>query len=294
MTRRMLILGRAGQLARALAAAAPGHGLKAVCAGRESADLARRGEVSHRIETEQPDIVINAAAYTDVDGAESDPERARAINAEGAREAAQAALRAGARFIHVSTDYVFTDDGPHDEAAQARPANHYGATKLAGEIAVLAAAPDAAVVRTAGVFSGLGRDFPSAMWRLAHRGYPIRVVDDQRVTPVYAGDLADRLLALALTPDASGLFHCGGAPGASWFDVAEIALDRLARAGGPDRTAQPVSSLAFKRPAQRPADTRLCGTRLEVATGLGPPDWRDGLDRALQTYLALDSGGHDG
>ncbi len=197
---RLLILGADGQLAQALAARAGAAGFQARCAGRAEADLETRGAVSALIEARKPDIVINAAAYTDVDGAERERARAFAINADGAGEAAAAARRTGARFIHVSTDYVFTHSGPHDEAAAPAPVNAYGASKLEGERAVAAAAPEAAIVRACGIFSGRGRDFPSAMWRLAHEPAPIRVVTDQQVSPVHADDLADRLLALARRP----------------------------------------------------------------------------------------------
>jgi dTDP-4-dehydrorhamnose reductase len=285
MTARLLILGSGGQLARALRERAAPAGFEARCAGRGEADLAARGAVAALIEATEPDAVINAAAHTDVDGAESDPARAFAINADGAGEAAMAAERIGARFVHVSTDYVFTTGGPHDEDAAPEPANAYGRSKLAGEHAVLAACPQAAIVRASGIFSGGGRDFPSSMWRLAHGAAPIRVVDDQQVTPIWADALAERLLALALRPEASGLFHAV-TPGASWFEVAEAALETLAQAGGPHRAAEPVPSTAFPRPAPRPSDSRLAGARLADATGLPAPDWRDGLGPALQRWLA--------
>lgn len=281
---RLLILGAEGQLARALAERAGPAGFDASCAGRAVADLETRGPVSALIASIKPDIVVNAAAFTDVDGAEDAPRRAFAINADGAQEAAQAAQAAGARFIHVSTDYVFTNGGPHDEAASPQPANVYGASKLAGEKAVATAAPEAAIVRACGIFSGRGRDFPSAMWRLAHKPAPIRVVTDQLVSPIHADDLADRLLALALRPGAAGLFHAAG-QGARWFDVAQAALDALAEAGGPVRAPEPVTSAAFARPARRPVDSRLTGTRLREATGLGDPDWRAGLRIAVRRWL---------
>lgn len=285
MSARLLILGEHGQLARALATAAPGFGFEVSLAGRARADLAIRGAARRLIEDERPDAVINAAAYTNVDKAEIEPDLAHAVNADGAGEAAEAAQRAGARFVQVSTDYVFTDGGPHDEDAEPRPVNVYGRTKRAGELAVLATAPEAAVVRASGVFSGGGRDFPSAMWRLAHDPAPIRVVGDQYVTPVYAGDLALRLLTLAQGKDRAGVFHCLGTPGASWREVAQASLDALAEAGGPARIAEPILTADFPRPAPRPADSRLSGRRLETATGLGAPDWRASLRPALACWL---------
>ena len=283
--RRLVILGAQGQLARALVQRAGPAGFDACCAGRAEADLETRGAVSELIEARKPEIVINAAAYTDVDGAEREPGRAIAINADGAEEAARAARAAGARFIHVSTDYVFTDGGPHDERAAPNPANTYGASKRAGERAVAAADPGAAIVRACGIFSGRGRDFPSAMWRLARESAPIRVVADQQVSPIYAADLADRLLALARRTDAAGLFHAA-APGATWFEVAQEALDALAEANGPARTPEPIPSAAFPRPAPRPRDSRLTGDRLRRLTGLDDPDWRAGLRKALAVWLA--------
>ena len=283
--RRLVILGAQGQLARALRRRAGAAGFEACCAGRAEADLETRGAVSALIEARQPEIIINAAAYTDVDGAEREPERAFAINADGAQEAARAARAAGARLVHVSTDYVFTDGGPHDERAAPNPANTYGESKRAGERAVAGADPDAAIVRACGIFSGGGRDFPSAMWRLAREPAPIRVVADQQVSPVHAEDLADRLLALARRTDAAGLFHAA-APGATWFEVAQEALNALAEAGGPARAPEPIPSAAFPRPAPRPSDSRLTGDRLRRVTGLDDPDWRAGLRKALAVWLA--------
>ena len=280
---RLLILGAEGQLAKALWGRAGLAGFDARCAGRAAADLAERGAVTALIEADRPDAVINAAAFTDVDGAERAPGRAFAINADGAQEAAQAARAAGARFVHVSTDYVFTDGGPHAETARPDPVNAYGASKLAGERAVTAAHPGAAIVRACGIFSGRGRDFPSAMWRLAYGSAPIRVVTDQQVSPIYDDDLADWLLALARNRDAAGLFHAA-APGASWFEVAQEALAALSEAGGPARQAEPVTSAQFSRPAPRPSDSRLAGTRLSEATGLEDADWRTGLRKALERW----------
>lgn len=289
MSRPLLILGETGQLARALAAAAEARGLKTILAGRARADLEVRGAAGRLIAELRPQAVINAAAYTLVDQAESEPERARAINAEGAAEAAEAAARAGARFVHVSTDYVFNSGGPHDETSRPDPMNVYGRTKLEGELAVLDTAPEAAVLRASGVFSGAGRDFPSAVWRLAHRPDPIRVVADQQVSPVFAGDLAQRLLALAEIREANGLFHCGGLPGVSWRDFAQAALARLAQAGGPSRCAEPIDTMQFPRPAPRPSDSRLAGVRLSEATGLPAPEWAPPLKTALEHWRRIEA-----
>ncbi|WBQ10566.1 dTDP-4-dehydrorhamnose reductase [Hyphomonadaceae bacterium ML37] len=284
--RRLLILGRSGQLARALQARAPGHCDEWRAAGRDEADLARPGAVSQLIAEWRPDAVINAAAWTAVDDAETREAEALQVNALGAGEAAQAAHAIGARFIHVSTDYVFggAPGGPFTENARPAPVNAYGRTKLAGEQAVMEACPSACVVRAAGVFSGGGSDFPSAMWRLAQNRTEIGVVDDQLTGPTFADDLADRLIALALIPHASGLFHCASGPHLSWAALAVACFDLARDAGLPAADVRPIPSAEFPRPAARPADSRLASTRLEAATGLPPPDWRPGLAKALDVW----------
>lgn len=284
--RRLLILGRSGQLARALAARAPLSFREHRAAGRADADLAEPGAVSQLIEDWRPDAIINAAAWTAVDAAEAQEAEALKLNARGAGEAAQAAQAIGARFIHVSTDYVFggAPGGPFAEEAPPAPVNAYGRTKLAGEQAVLDACPAACVVRAAGVFSGGGADFPSAMWRMSQSKTDIEVVEDQLTGPTFADDLADRLIALALAPGASGLFHCASGPQLSWAAFAAVCFDLAREAGLPAADVRPIPSAEFPRPAARPADSRLASTRLEAATGLPAPDWRPGLAKALDAW----------
>lgn len=288
--RRLLILGRSGQLARALLARAPQFFGEVRAAGRADADLAQPGAVSQLITQWRPDAVINAAAWTAVDDAETREAEALTVNAHGAGEAAQAALKTGARFIHVSTDYVFggardlSGGAPFAEDAPPAPLSAYGRTKLAGEHAVMEACPSACVVRAAGVFSGGGSDFPSAMWRLAQTRTEIGVVDDQLTGPTFAGDLAERLIALALAPDASGLFHCASGPQMSWAQFAIACFDLARAVGLPAAQVKPITSGEFPRPAPRPADSRLGSTRLEAATGLPAPDWRPGLAKALDVW----------
>ena len=284
--RRLLILGQCGQLARALRAHAPERFDAVRAAGRADADLAVPGAVSQLIAAWRPDAIINAAAWTAVDEAEACEAEALAVNGRGAGEAAQAAHAIGARFVHVSTDYVFggAPGGPFAEDAPPAPVNAYGRTKLAGERAVLEACPSACVVRAAGVFSGRGSDFPSAMWRLAQTRTEISVVNDQLTGPTFAGELADRLIALALAPGASGLFHCASGPQLSWAQFAAACFGLSREAGLPAAEVKPVTSGEFPRPAARPADSRLSSTRLESATGLQAPDWRPGLAKALDAW----------
>lgn len=288
--RRLLILGQSGQLARALLARAPQFFGEVRAAGRADADLAQPGAVSQLITRWRPDAVINGAAWTAVDDAETREAEALQINASGAGEAARAAQATGARFIHVSTDYVFggahglSGGAPFAEDAPPAPLSAYGRTKLAGELAVMEACPTACVVRAAGIFSGGGADFPSAMWRLAQTRTEIGVVDDQLTGPTFADDLADRLIALALIPDASGLFHCASGPQLSWAAFAGACFDLTRAAGLASAQVKPIPSREFPRPAARPADSRLASSRLEAATGLPAPDWRPGLAKALDVW----------
>ena len=285
---RLLILGRTGQLAKALAAAATeAGGVDITCAGSAEADLSRRGAVSALIDDLNPDLVVNAAAYTAVDDAERNPDLAFAINAEGAEEAALAARRNGARYVLVSTDHVFGGDGrigPFNEQDATAPVNAYGRTKLEGERRVSAAYPEAAIARTSALFSGGGADFPSAIWRLAESRDVLRVVSDQLTAPTYAHDLASQLLALARHPEAEGLFHLVGAPFTDWATLAKAALDISRSAGGPTAQVEPVSSSEFPMIARRPSDSRLGGTRFDQLTGLGRADWRDGLAPAFAAW----------
>lgn len=283
----LLVLGQNGQLARALAEAEPAGFDRVVCAGRDRADLSVPGAAARLIQQLAPRAVINAAAWTDVDAAEAEESAAFRINAEAAGEAADAARRASARFVQVSTDYVFGGDarrGPFTEDAEPAPVNAYGRTKLAGEQRVLLAHPDAAVVRTSAVFSGRGADFPSAMWRLALERESIDVVDDQLTGPTYAGDLASALLALAGRRDAAGLFHACGEPHVSWARFAKAAIEISSSVGGPAAEIRPVSSAAFPRPAARPADSRLAGHSLLDAIGLSATSWSAGLLSAFETW----------
>jgi dTDP-4-dehydrorhamnose reductase len=280
---RLLILGRSGQLAHALSRAAAGQFDDIVCAGRAEADMAVPGAMATLVKRLGPDAVINAAAYTSVDRAEAEPDLAHRINAVAAGEVATAAKEAGASFVHVSTDYVFGGHapGPFSEDALPAPVNVYGHSKLAGEKAVLAAHPAAAIVRTSAVFSGRGEDFPSAIWKKAYQGEKLEVVDDQLTTPTFADDLADRLLKLA-TVKATGIFHCAGQPAVSWFEVARSAVELLNK---PVQLTA-ISSRDMQRPAPRPADCRLSSTRLESLTGFKRPDWHRGLKSALDVWQA--------
>lgn len=243
-----------------------------------------------------PDVVINCAAYTPVDDAESDEESARRVNAEGPANLARATAAAGSRLIHVSTDYVFDGVGsgtadfePYPVHAPTTPRTAYGRTKLAGERAVLRLDPEAHIVRTAWVYTGVGTDFVATMRRLEGERETIAVVDDQRGSPTYAPDLAAGLTELALVSHERGrgmpgqILHATNAGEATWFELARAVFEEI---GADPGRVQPCSSTEFPRPAPRPAYSVLSGSEW-AAAGLTPlRDWRVALRDALSTDLA--------
>ncbi len=227
-------------------------------------------------------VVINCAAYTAVDAAETDEARALAVNADGPRNLAQACARVGARLVHVSTDYVFdgTSQQPYEPDSPTAPQSAYGRTKLAGERTVLAALPSASVVRTAWVYTGIGSDFVSTMLRLEKERETVSVVNDQIGSPTYSRDLASGLLELASSmPTGVPILHLTNGGTASWFELARAVFEGAG--ADPDRV-RPCSSAEYVRPAPRPAFSVLAGTKWASA-GLTPlRHWRVACDEAVE------------
>lgn len=290
---RIVVTGSGGQLGSCLSLVAqhPDYSdVELYPLSRSQLDLAHPGA---GVDLGGVDVVINAAAYTAVDQAEKEPERAHAVNATGAGWLAQRCARQGVHLIHVSTDYVFgaapagaAGGGPRPwrEDDPTRPINVYGASKLAGEQAVQRAAGDnALIVRTAWVYSGAvlprHKDFVSTMLRLMPG--PVRVVDDQTGSPTFAVDLARGLLdAARLRP--RGIVHGVGGGQATWW---ELARETFALAGGDPGQVAAVGTADYPTPARRPQWSVL-DTRGWQEVGLLPlPDWRDGLRRAVAGKL---------
>ena len=276
----ILVIGRSGQLARALQDADSAL----IACGRDQFDLAL-DDPSALLDTHQPRAVINAAAYTDVNGAEADPEGAQALNCAGPARLAAVCKARDVRFLHVSTDYVF--DGapgaaPYTEAARTHPLNIYARTKRNGEDAITVANEEALILRAAWIFDVRGGSFLNAILNRLDNGLPLKVVNDQISTPTWAPDLAQALLTLADAEQApSGLYHYSGGPAAGWDDFARAAI-KLAQDRFPvEPVIDPVDSSAFPQPAQRPLDTRLDAQALLTATGIGPGDWRAGLPHVI-------------
>ncbi len=276
-----MITGAGGQVGRFLAAEAGRRSLDALALTSAQWDITD-ADAAERI-VAAGDVVVNCAAYTAVDAAESDPERAHAVNAAGPGIVAQACATAGARMIHISTDYVFSGsfDGaprPYDVDDVTGPLSVYGKTKLAGERAVHAALPDAHVVRTAWVYTGDGSDFVGTMRRLAAGDEPVTVVVDQIGSPTYVADLVSALLEIAERPSVPPLLHIANDGAASRFEQARAVFEGV---GADPERVRPVSSEDAPRPAARPPYSALSG-RAATAAGLAPlRPWRDALAEAI-------------
>ena len=268
--------GRQGQLARALAhVAADDDRVNLSTISRPEADLARPGSMGTAIRARRADLVINAAAYTAVDAAESDAELAHRINAAGAGEVAEAAAAIGADFIQISTDYVFNGrDAPYQENDPTDPLNVYGLSKRTGEILVLESNPNALIIRTGWVVSPWGHNFLKTMLRLSREHDEIAVVDDQYGRPTSAIDLALALLQVA-TKGSGGasILHLTGSGEASWADLAEEVLSVSNGHGVRGGTIRRIATKDYPTPARRPLDTRL-DNQAAADLGFCLPDWR--------------------
>lgn len=292
---RIAVTGTEGQVARSLIERGAAAQVDIVALGRPQLDLAAPQTIHRALEAARPDAIVSAAAYTAVDQAESEREAAFAVNAEGAGHVARAARDLGVPLLHLSTDYVFDGalDRPYLEDDAPCPTGVYGASKLAGEEAVLAAGGVAAVMRTAWVYSPFGRNFARTMVRLGSERDEVRVVADQIGCPTSALDIADALIAaarrLAAAPtDASlnGIFHLAGSQAASWQEFAQGIFDALAARTSSRCAALPISTSEYPTPARRPANSRLDGGKLARAYGLEIPGWPEALPPVIDRILA--------
>jgi dTDP-4-dehydrorhamnose reductase len=281
---RLLVVGARGQLGTDLLAAAQAAGIPVLGVGSRELDITDQQSVQRTLgyvaagaaAAGQRAVVINAAAYTAVDDAETDRDAAFAVNADGPGNLAIAAERLGLGLIHLSTDYVFPGDGtePYRPTDPTGPRSVYGASKLAGELRVRQACPDALGVRTAWVWGSTGSNFVKTIARLAATRPTLSVVDDQRGTPSYTVDLAAGLLDLAGSDTPGGVLHLTNAGETTWFGFARAILEELGE--DPERV-RPTTTAEFPRPAPRPAYSVLSGEEW-AAAGLAPlRPWRDAL-----------------
>lgn len=296
---KILLLGKGGQvgweLQRALAPLGELIALDFDSPGPLGADFSRPDELADTVRQVQPQIIVNAAAHTAVDKAESEPELARTINALAPGVLAQAAASAGAWLVHYSTDYVFDGSGTQarDEAAATRPLSVYGSTKLEGEALIRASGCRHLILRTSWVYGTRGGNFAKTMLRLAAEREELRVINDQIGAPTGADLLADitaHALRQALRqPALAGTYHAVAAGETSWFDYARFVIEWARQGGQPIKvkpeaiTAVPTS--AFPTPARRPLNSRLSTQKLQSAFGLTLPPWRQGVERMLTEVL---------
>jgi dTDP-4-dehydrorhamnose reductase len=290
---RLAVTGSQGQVARSLLERA-GPGATVIAVGRPALDLADPASIAPALAAAGADVVVNAAAYTAVDRAESEADAAYAINAKGAGAVAAATRALGLPLIHLSTDYVFDGSGTHAwcETDPTGPTGVYGASKLAGEAAVLAAHPAAVIARTAWVYSPFGANFVKTMLRLAQTRDELGVVADQVGNPTSALDIADAVLSIAANllarpadPALTGLFHLAGSGNASWADLAIQIFAASAALGGPAARVRPITTADYPTPAQRPANSRLACTRLATAHGVRLPDWQGSVDQVVARLI---------
>ncbi len=276
---RVALTGAGGMLGTEIARAAAARGIPLAAWDRAACDVTDAGAVLRAVRTARPGVVIHAAAWTDVDGCEADPDRAFLVNATGTANVAAACRAAGARLVTVSTDYVF--DGAADEGYaeddRPDPISVYGWSKLMAEEATRALGDAGCVVRTAWVYADHGRNFLLTMLRLAAERDTLDVVDDQRGCPTFAADLAGALLDAAIRPGASGVLHAVNGGAVTWHGFARRILAGMGRTVD----VRAVGTDRFPRPARRPRCSVLRDGRL-AALGIAPlPPWEDGLARCL-------------
>lgn len=283
---RLLVFGTTGQVAIELARNAPLVNATVTALGRDQADLTDPDACAAYVAGCDADVIINAAAYTAVDAAETDAASAQLVNADAPGAMARAAAQRGLAFLHISTDYVFdgSSERPWREDDAVAPLGVYGASKLDGERQITAAAGQHVILRTAWVFSAHGKNFVRTMLRVGAERDSLSVVDDQRGGPTPANEIAKTLLAIACAfhegRGTSGIFHFAGQPTCSWADFAEAIFATSANPRKPTITRIPTS--AYPTPAKRPANSALDCTRLREVYGIGQPDWRSGLKSVIQ------------
>lgn len=288
---KILIFGAGGMLGRELLTATLPDGLELIGLVRALADVTDPEQVARAMGRYRPSLVINAAAFSNVDQAESQPEAALTVNAQGPANLAQACHEAGVPFLHVSTDYVFGGSGqtrPYGEDDPPAPLNQYGRSKLRGEELVRAACPRNLIVRTSWLFGALARNFIHLILELMRTRSALKVVDDQVGCPTAAADLAQSLLRLAAMvvgggEAAWGTYHLCGPLVINRFQFAKMIWTEARQSLGKEITIEPVGSEAFAAPAERPHYSALNCTKIKKRFGLALPDWRPELVRIVRT-----------
>lgn len=292
--KKIMITGAKGQVGFCLTQQASALDWNVQAVDRDELDITDKNAVDLLVRQFRPDVIINAAAHTAVDKAETEIEASYAINRDGPQYLAQAAASVGAAILHISTDYVFAGDkeGVYSEADLVAPQSVYGASKLAGEEAVIAANPKHIILRTAWVFGEHGSNFVKTMLRLGSQCDQLGIVADQFGGPTYAGDIAAALLQIAekavTAPEAVtwGIYHFAGEPHVSWHGFATAIFDASVAQGLLARSPviNPIATTDYPTPAKRPANSRLDCSRIHSIFGIMPSDWQAAL-QDLQPYM---------
>ncbi|MBB5752405.1 dTDP-4-dehydrorhamnose reductase [Prosthecomicrobium pneumaticum] len=294
MTRPVLVAGRTGQVARALQRAAVARGVPLVALGRPDLDVTDAASIAAALAAHRPSLLVNAAAWTAVDRAETEEAAAFAVNAEGPRLLARAAAAAGIGFIHLSSDYVYDGGGnnPRDESNPVAPLSAYGRSKAAGDAAALDAYAEGTVIlRTSWVHDPEGQNFIRTMLRLSQERAVIRVVADQHGAPTAASSLAAAILAIAAAIEAEGLagragvFHAADAGCTNWAEIARTALAEGRAFGLKAARIEEISTADYPTPAPRPLNSRLDCRRLAETWGIVLPDWRQGVAATIHGIM---------
>ena len=292
---RIVVTGNIGQVVSSLLEIGPQYGVEIVVIGRPALDLADPATVATALEGARPNVVVNAAAYTAVDKAESEPDLAMAINGVGAGAVADVCVRLGAPLIHLSTDYVYDGTKPtaYVETDAVGPVSSYGRSKLEGERQVAAKCRRHVILRTAWVFSPFGANFAKTMLRVAGTRPELGVVDDQHGCPTYAPDLAVAIIAIAkqvaTAPENDprwGVYHAAGSGETTWCGFAREIFACSGKLGGPAAKVNAITTDQYPTPARRPANSRLDCRRLEKAFDARLPDWRDATARCVARLVS--------
>ena len=282
----LLVVGADGQIGTCLCEQAKLIGVSFIAMSHEQLDICDEAKLSAKISEYKPRCIINAAAYTEVDRAESNEATAYAANVQGVIHLAKSANTVGAILIHLSTDYVFDGlkKGAYLESDQTNPLSVYGSSKQAGELVIEEYCPRHLIVRTGWVFGEHGNNFVKTMLKLASKRTTLNVVTDQVGGPTYAGDIASTLLSMmqqALNPQFSnwGIYHYAGIPYISWFEFALVILSRAMQQGLLTQMSElkPIVSAEYASVAKRPANSRLDCTKIKTVFTIPPCDWKAAL-----------------
>jgi len=289
---RIVLFGAGGQVGRELSEIAWPKGLALLPFERQTVDITDVAAVWRVISRSRAALAINMAAYTAVDHAETEPQKARMINALGARNVAAACRRANAALVHVSSDYVFSGEKPdaYCEADAVSPINVYGQTKAEGETLIRNELEQHIILRTSWIFGARGQNFVKSMLRLGADRPVLPVVSDQRGCPTAAADIAAAVVAICRRIAGGdhpwGTYHFAGAPATTWDEFATAIFELSAARGGPRSRVEPISTAEYPTLARRPANSALDCSRIASRLGIEAPQWRAGLDAMLSQLLA--------